>query len=134
MALPEVVPIRTSDRVTFELRAVTRDKEIAPGISQPVEEYDWFAVARQGDRLAAVVSPIGYLDLRRARSLEDATARVDKFVELARVEVFFKGESRGDANAIPEMHIYSLAAKINELSSVGSDPFGVAPVASPPLS
>lgn len=117
--LPEVLPIRTSDRITYELRA--------DGL-----EYGWFAVTRPGDKLAAVISPISYIDMRQARAIEDPTARIDRAIELARVEVFFRGAPLGGPGCIPEIHIYSLAAKVFSLSSVGSDPFAEAPAASLP--
>lgn len=117
--MSEVLPIRTSDRIVYELRPVG-------------DGHEWFAVTRPGERLAAIVSPISYIDMRQARAIDDATARIDKAIDLARVEVFFRGEPLGGPGCIPELHIYSLAAKVFALSSVGSDPFAEAPAASLP--
>jgi hypothetical protein len=117
--LSEVLPIRTTDRITYELRPVG-------------DGHDWFAVAKPGERLAAIISPISYIDMRQARGIEDATARIDRAIELARVEVFFRGAPIGGPERIPELHVYSLAARVFALSSVGSDPFGEAPVGSQP--
>lgn len=119
MALPEVLPIRTTDRITYELRPVG-------------DGHEWFAVAKPGDRLAAIISPISYIDMRQARAIEDPTARIDRAIELARVEVFFRGAPLGGPGCIPELHVYSLAAKVFALSSVGSDPFSEAPAALQP--
>ena len=121
--LPDVLPVRTSERVAFELRAA-EDAE--------TPHYEWVAVRQVGERLTAVVSAIGYIEMRAIRRIEDDLARIDQLIDLARVEVWHQRANVGGASAIPEMHVYSLAGKITALSSVGADPFGVAPAASQP--
>lgn len=119
MAAPEVLPIRTSDRVLYELR--------------PVEErHEWVPVRRVGDRLTAAVSPLNYLDLRKVRLNADAAEQADEALKLARVEAYHAGSPCGGAEVIPELHLYSLVARVVALSSVGADPFGAAPAGSSP--
>lgn len=119
MSLPEVLPVRTSERFTFELT--------------PVEDrYEWLPARQMGDRLTAVISAVEYLEMRAIRGMADELARIDKLIELGRVEVFHRRQSIGGPASLPEMHLYSLAGKITALSSVGADPFGVAPAASQP--
>ena len=116
-APPEVLPIRTTDRVLYEL--------------QPVESgYDWVAVRRIGDRLTAEVSPITYLDIRKAGSIEDNEAQNDAVLQMARVKTYYKGAPCGAEDTIPASHVYRLASKVVALSSVGADPFGEAPAGS----
>lgn len=122
MSLPEVLPILTSERVTFEIRS---------HVVEGSEVYDWFAVSKPGERLAAAVSAIDFLELRRLRGIEEIHARNDEVFKVARVEVFYKGKPIGGQEKIPEAHHYSLIAKIVALSSVGSDPFAEAPAGSP---
>lgn len=117
MATPEVLPIRTTDRVLYEL--------------QPIEgRHEWVAVRRVGDRLTAAVSPLNYLDLRKVRLVADSADQADEALKLARVEAYHKGTPCGGAEAIPELHLYSLVARVVALSSVGADPFGEAPAGS----
>lgn len=129
MSLPEVLPILTSERVTFEIRSHTPKPEKEG--DEPVEVYDWFAVSKPGDRLCAVVSALDFLELRRLRGIDDIHARNDEVFKAARVEAFYKGRPIGGQEKIPDAHHYSLIAKIVALSSVGSDPFAEAPAASP---
>lgn len=110
MAAPEVLPIRTSDRVLYELTPVD-------------DRHEWRPVRRVGDRLAAAVSPLNYLDLRRVRLIEDVGEQADEALKLARVEAYHKGSPCGGAEVIPELHLYSLVARVVALSSVGADPF-----------
>lgn len=117
--MSEIIPIRTSDRISFELRPVA-------------DGHEWVAVSRVGERLTAIVSPIAYLDVRACRATDDAMAGSDEAIKKARVEVWHKGAHVGGVEAIPEVHIYSLAGRILALSAVGADPFGVAPAESQP--
>lgn len=121
--LPDVLPVRTSERVAFELRAIN-DAE--------TPHYEWVAVKQIGDRLTAVVSAVEYLEMRAIRKLDDEIERIDRLIANGRVEVWHQRASIGGVEKIPEMHVYSLAGKITALSSVGSDPFGTAPAASQP--
>lgn len=115
---PEVLPIRTSDRVLYELT--------------PAEAgHEWRPVRRLGERLTAAVSPLSYLDLRKVRQLDDPTEQADEALKLARVEVFHGGAPCGGTEAIPESHLYTLVARVVALSSVGADPFAQAPAELP---
>jgi hypothetical protein len=114
---PEVLPIRTSDRILYELA--------------PVDDgHAWQPVRRLGSRLTAAVSPLNYLDLRKVRRIEDSAEQADEALKLARVEVFHAGAPCGGPEVVPELHLYSLVARVVGLSSVGADPFSEAPVES----
>ncbi len=130
MSLPEVLPILTSERVTFEVRSHVPKSENPD--DKPAETYDWFAVDKPGERLCAVVSALEYLDMRRVRALEDTAARNDKVIELARIETFFRGKLLGGPEKIPEQILYVLISKVVALSAVGSDPFVAARAESSP--
>lgn len=121
--LPDVLPVRTSERVAFELRAAEPAEGVEP-------HYEWVAVRQIGERLTAVISAVDYVEMRAIRRMDDELARIDRLIELARVEVWHQRASIGGAGVIPEIHVYSLAGKVTALSSVGADPFGVAPAAS----
>lgn len=114
----EVLPIRTADRVLYELQPVA-------------ERYEWVPVRRVGDRLTAAVSPLNYLDLRKVRLIDDHADQADEALKLARVEAYHRGTPCGGAESIPERHLYSLVARVVALSSVGADPFGEAHAGSP---
>lgn len=119
--LPRIVPILKTSRVIYELRATS------------VDAFDWCAVSKAGDLLCAIISPVGYVAMRdEVYPVEDAVTRCYKFIELARVEVFFEGAPVGGIEAIPEAHHMSLAAVVARLSQRGVDPFFGAPVASQP--
>lgn len=117
--MSEIIPIRTSDRISYELRPIDGG-------------HEWVAVSRMGDRLTAIVSPISYLDVRACRATDDTMSGSDEAIKKAKVEVWHKGAHVGGVESIPELHIYTLAGKILALSAVGADPFGVAPAESQP--
>jgi len=120
---PEIVPVLTDERVCFELRA----EPGADGVT-----YRWRAVAAPGDRLAVKVSALDYLALRPIRKIADADASNDAVLEAAKVETIYLGRSWEGVAKIPIHHQYSLVATILGMSTVGSDPFFVAPAASQP--
>lgn len=126
--LPEALPLRTSERLTFEARPVaSQDDEGKRTVST-----DWVRVPRVGDRLCAVVSLVDYLQLRAVRVLDDVTARNDKMIELANIEVFYRGESLGGPKALAELQLFPLVGKLVAMSSMGPGPFVEAPAASLP--
>lgn len=117
--LPDVLPITTTSRWTFELRAVSAGN------------FEWFAVARPGEKLSAVVSMIGYIAMRdEVTPVKDPVEQCYKAAELARVEAFHKGTPVGGIEAIPQGHHMSLINRIVRLSQMGVDPFFAAPAES----
>ena len=136
MALPEVLPILTTERINWEIRPTMKSVEVVAddGTKSTVERevYDWFAVKPITARLTAVCSPIEHEQLRIAQRIEDPEDRIEKVIELARVETWFRGQCVGGAEKIPSAHRPGLFTKIFQMSSLGADPFGVAPVGSQP--
>ena len=118
MALPEIRPIRTSDRVVYEL---------TPGI----DAYEWLPVRKTGARLTAIVRPLSFLEVRECSAIEDAQARLDRILELGFVSASHEGSTLS-VDAIPYAHRAALSFRIFELSAVGADPFGVPPAESQP--
>lgn len=117
--LPDVLPITTTSRWTFELRAIS------------ASEFGWFAVPRPGDRLSAVVSMIGFIAMRdEVTPIKDPVEQCYKLAELARIEVFHKATPVGGLEAIPSAHHMSLVNRIARLSQTGADPFFEAPAES----
>lgn len=121
-AYPEIVPVLTDERVCYELRAEPGDNGA---------DYRWRPVPKVGELLAAVVSPIDCVALRSIRKTADTDSSNDALLDAARVEVFYKGKALGGFGKIPLQHQFSLGVVVLTMSSVGSDPFFVAPAGSP---
>ena len=117
MALPEIRPIRTTDRVVYEL---------TPG----TDAYEWTPVRKTGARLTAIVRPLSFLEVRECSLLDDAQTRLDRILDLGFVSASHEGSTL-PVDAIPYSHRAALSFRIFELSAVGADPFGGAPAESP---
>lgn len=113
----EIVPVKTTDRWAVEL---------CPEGDGAV----WRHVRSVGERLSAVFSPLGRLDLRRVRAIEDVGEQMEEAIKAARVEVLYRGAPCG-ADSLPELHAYSLVGEIVRVSALGRDPFYEAPADSP---
>lgn len=118
--LANVRPLRTADRVIFELR-----RHVDP------VQYKWTPTRAVGEGLAAVVSAIGRIDMRNIRRIEDSDAQADEMLKVARAEVYYRGELVPEGiDSLPEVHFYSLAGLVSTLSAIGVDPFAEAPAGS----
>lgn len=117
--LPEILPVLTSSRRTYELRATA------------VDAFDWKAIPKPGDLLCVNVSPVGFVAMRDdVRVIKDPVERCYKLLELARPEAWYRGAPIGGIEVIPEVHHMGLVDRISQLSSVGVDPFFSAPAVS----
>lgn len=126
MAIPEALPLRTSDRLIFEVRPTT-----IPGPDgTEVEDYEWVRVQRLGTRLSAMASLVDYIQLREVRGIESVLGRNDKMIELTRIDTFYNGERVGGPEALPELRLFALVGKLVGMSSAGPDPFVEAPAGS----
>ena len=113
-----VLPIRTSDRIMYELTPASE------------EAYEWTPTRTAGDHIIATVRPLSRIEVQEVSAIEEPRERIARIVELGLVSLAFEGDKL-TSDELPYLHWQSLGGVIFGLSVTGADPFGRAPAASP---
>jgi hypothetical protein len=122
--LPEIKPIKTTERFFVELRPerATPDAEVG---------YEWRRVLALGERLTASIRGLSATEQRQLRKVEDSLDRIEAILALGLCELYYQ-RARIDADELPLSHRATLGSLIFQMSASGLDPFGEAPAASQP--
>ena len=115
---PRVLPIRTSDRLLYELTPAAE------------EAFEWRPVRAAGEHITATVRPLNRIEVQEVSLIEDARDRIARIIDLGLVALVFEGAAI-TSDQLPLLHWQSLGGVIFGFSVTGADPFGRAPAASP---
>jgi len=116
METHRILPIRTSDRILFEL--------------VPEEDgHAWKPTRKVGEHITATVRPLSRIEVQEITAIEDPKERITRIVSQGFISATFDG-SPVTVDELPYLHWQSLGGAIFAMSVTGADPFGPRPVAS----